>query len=71
MGAVYRIRAIVDGPANGPGLLLEELMNPVVQFPDGLVAEPRFSIAFFRPVVERKTDISIFIRMLDPAREDA
>lgn len=33
--------------------------------------EPGFGIEHFRPLVERKTDISIFTKMLNPDHADA
>ena len=65
---VYTIRDIYnedfeDGWATA--LLLEEIINP---FYDWLTLgnhEAGFSARRFRPVVEKKTDISIFTKMLD------
>ncbi len=53
---------------------LTELINPL---PVGFVwvgigyAEPPFWCGLFRPLVERKTDISIFTKMLNPDHADA
>lgn len=70
--AVYTIRAIIAYPA-GEGALLREIKNPQVDTFAGFV-EPAFTVRAFRPLVERKTDISIFKKMLAPshrALEDA
>lgn len=48
------------------GLLLEEIVNPVVTCLDG-TDEPAWDATAFRPLVTKKTDISVFKRMLAPA----
>jgi hypothetical protein len=45
---------------------LAEISNPV---PDGMEREAAFNSARFRPVVERKTDISQFKAMLTPSKQ--
>jgi hypothetical protein len=70
IGKVYTIRAIrwlTD--LDKLGLLLQEIVNPVV---DTLVGRTeRFYLAEnFRPVVEQKTDISAFRKLLLTKRED-
>lgn len=64
LNAVYTIREIHwwEGAC---GFLLEEITNPVS---DVFEAEPGFLARRFRPVVERKTSIEIFQRMLSPVR---
>jgi hypothetical protein len=63
-GAVYKIRAINVWPAQTL-LRLEEVDNR--HFEGVLSAiEPGFPSEHFRPIVERKTDISIFTAMLTP-----
>lgn len=58
---VYVIRSIFPDPVYGRELLrFEELTNPICDF--GM--EAGFDAAKFRPIVERKTDISIFTAML-------
>lgn len=52
-GSVYEIASI----AEGVWLYLQEIPNGV-----------GYESCSFRPVVERKTDISIFTKMLNPAR---
>lgn len=62
--AVYTIRAIDPGKdCNGEtGLYLQEVVDAPIRrkFPTGAYRASRF-----RPVVERKTDISIFTKLLD------
>lgn len=54
------------------GLLFYELKNPVVEFDDtGNIGEPAFSAEYFRPIVERKTSIEVFQRMLNPSEVEA
>lgn len=62
VGEVYTVRAIMplDG---GLVLYLVEIDNSHV----ALDCEPGFESEFFRPAVERKTDISIFQAMLNPS----
>lgn len=62
-GGIYTIRAIIqghDGIRLRDGLLLEEITNGLG--PRGI--EYNFNPERFRPVVERKTDISVFTEML-------
>ena len=68
-GQVYTVRGKVDG---GRFLYLREIRNPPRIGFEGCF-EPCWSAKGFRPVVTRKTDISIFTDMLTPApvREDA
>lgn len=64
-GVVYTVRGIEDGLgwySGVPFIWLEELRNaPHVS--DGV--EPNWDARLFRPVVDRKTDISIFTAMLN------
>ncbi len=60
---VYTVRDIVMGlglDGLGPGLVFEEIQNPV----GPLGTEYSFVAERFRPLVERKTDISNFEKML-------
>ena len=66
IGHVYTIRAIYPGSEqykSPPGLRLHELINPKTQYMDGS-DEAAFLCEAFRPLTERKTDISIFTKML-------
>lgn len=66
---VYTVRAIVDwGPEYDSQLLLVEIVNPVCRWWSGEWREGAFNVRRFRPVVERKTDISIFTAMLTPKK---
>lgn len=71
-GVVYTIRNMEPGVWNPSEVFIRlvELVN-VPHCSDGI--EPSFSATRFRPVVERKTDISVFKAMLtgNKARVDA
>ena len=68
LGGVYTIREIVRCADEGPaGLKFYELTNP--RFYDGTDCD--FRADNFRPIVERKTDISIFTQMLNPSKVEA
>lgn len=63
-GRIYTIRGVTKGHSvrgEGIGLLFEEI-PPLPAFPKGYIHSR------FRPVVERKTDISIFTDMLNKTR---
>jgi hypothetical protein len=64
-GSVYTVRWI--GPSaigsSGTFIRLHEIHNRLVNFSDGPM-EAYFEASFFRPIVERKTDISIFREIL-------
>lgn len=59
LGAIYTIREAFDffGEA---AVRLEEIMNP---------KDRAYHAYRFRPIVERKTDISIFTQMLNPSKQ--
>jgi hypothetical protein len=66
VGEIYTIRLIYPSSLTGePGFLLEEIVNGL--HPNG--REYGFYADRFRPVVERKTDISIFKAMLTDKRQ--
>ena len=44
-------------------MLLEEIVNPPYRYVEGTF-EPSFFPSHFRPLAERKTDISLFTAML-------
>lgn len=60
---VYTIRAVFvsDDGLDEVGVLLEEIRNPI----NWTGQEFGFLASRFRPVVERKTDISTFTKILD------
>jgi hypothetical protein len=62
-GGIYTIRAIITYPDDFAGLLLVEIINAPRYYAEGLF-ECDFIATKFRPIVERKTDISIFTAML-------
>lgn len=69
----YTIRARPPGACaccGEPGLYLCEIVNPPFLWRDGLL-ECGFCRYDFRPLVERKTDISIFQKMLTDNRVPA
>ncbi|KQZ49739.1 hypothetical protein ASD54_12435 [Rhizobium sp. Root149] len=69
LGQVYTIRQIEKNPANGEIYFrLEEIVNPPRYYAEGY-GEYCFHRSWFRPVVERKTDISIFRAMLNKTPE--
>lgn len=49
-------------------LRFKEIQNPLCEYRNGL-SECKFAASRFRPVIERKTDISIFTKMLMPNLE--
>lgn len=61
-GVVYTIRAL-EMQEDGLYLLLDEVRNEPCQFDEGF-GEQNWEAVEFRPVVERKTDISVFTKML-------
>jgi hypothetical protein len=70
LGGIYTVRAIyLEKFSSEAGLietlLLEELRNPLVRWKTLGLHEVGFAASNFRPVVERKTDISIFTTILD------
>lgn len=74
-GRIYTVRgyqdpmvAVFAGCAGtGPYIMLHEIVNKASACSLGMI-EPAFSVQGFRPITERKTDIEIFIKMLDPTR---
>ncbi len=63
---IYTIRDVVtfNGYPNG-FLRLYEVVNPVKGRD-----EPYFEVTKYRPIVERKTDISVFRKLLQPKTEE-
>ena len=68
-GDIYTVRAILppDFCSPLPGVALEEIIGQPHPIWD---EECGWRSARFRPVVERKTDISTFTAMLNPSLED-
>lgn len=67
-GEVVTIRHI-EFCHDGVGLAFEEYRNPH-HYPDQKFPEAVFLAWRFRPVVEKKTDISIFTEMLKPKQRE-
>jgi len=59
-GAVYTVRAFGPSKDGSPGISLDEIYHPFPFYQDR-----------FRPVVERKTDISVFTKMLTGSKVGA
>ena len=66
-GAVYTIRAIMTDNKGYLGLFLVEIKNPPVYCALGF-CERALWAGHFRPVIEKKTDISIFTQLLTPSK---
>lgn len=60
---IYTIRAI-EADGDLVGVRLHEIVNPPTLTTQG-VCEPGFTGEWFRPLTERKTDISVFTEILD------
>lgn len=67
IGKIYTVRAI-NVWDYGVLLHLHEIDNSHM-VPEYSRIEPGFQAQFFRPVIQRKTDISIFKAMLNPSKE--
>src|SRR5258706_185581 len=66
-GAIYMVRGIDACHSDGyVGLWLEEIFNEKRRYANGF-QECSFDQRGFRPIIERKTDISIFIALLNPS----
>lgn len=68
VGSVYTVRKAYVASNGMVGILLAEIDNHAACLRLGLSDEIGFPAIRFRPVVERKTDISIFKAMLNPSR---
>ena len=70
-GHIYTIRAVRYDPIRkGDGVLLYEIHNPERLWGDGNTGEGGFMAYKFRPLTERKTDISVFKRILADASKE-
>lgn len=64
-GQIYTIRGFHTEPhIKDVGIFLEEIINPPTKWSDATSCEWPFASKRFRPLVERKTDISMFEEML-------
>jgi hypothetical protein len=68
-GVIYTVRDARMTPTGVGFIRVCEIRNPDVEYIDARHQEPWFFSEGFRPVVERKTDISIFNAMLTPKTE--
>ena len=66
-GNIYTIRDILDVSYYGPCCRLQEIVNQPRQYNEGF-HEAGYGVYGFRPVVERKTDISVFQSLLTPQK---
>lgn len=60
---VYTVRDTRPG-SNGQMIRLFEIVNPIIEFRDAPPQEIWWWASAFRPAVERKTDISVFTKIL-------
>lgn len=60
-GNIYTVRYVHLSRDGRCGIRLQEILNA------GGPCEPVYNIVRFRPITDRKTDISIFKRMLTPS----
>lgn len=68
-GSVYTIRGFC--PCMGVDRIwLQEISNPPMLFRYIGMCEVSFDPRYFRPITERKTDISIFKAMLNPSKTE-
>lgn len=70
-GVVYTIREFAEGgylTLNEQHIRLEEITNPTLTYLDGY-HEAAFCVSRFRPLVNRRTDISALEALLNPNRE--
>jgi hypothetical protein len=66
---IYTIRDIEFQSESVCAVRLEEIVNPICRSISDGVMEPNYRSTRFRPVVERKTDISLFTAMLNPTKQ--
>jgi hypothetical protein len=65
-GCIYTVRGFIvpyAGYSGTPGVLLEEIINPLCPYFEGTF-EPSFLPSRFQPVTSRRTDISVFTDIL-------
>ena len=63
-GNIYTIRCVRVAADGTQRVRLIEIVNPIIEFNNAPSQEMWFWASHFRPIVERKTDISIFTKML-------
>lgn len=67
VGGVYTIRTLNMWPGRDVCLLTFDELNNAHMVPSLCLIEPGFDARRFRPVVERKTSIEIFTKLLMPS----
>lgn len=65
---IYTVREIYVSRSGVPAVLLTELNNCALSLSLGAARECGFAASWFRPALQRKTDISVFKAVLNPAR---
>lgn len=68
---VYTVRGVGQfhfRDETASAIWLEEIINPIWNWTNSGRGEVGFWVGRFRPVVENKTDISIFTHMLNPSK---
>lgn len=68
-GKIYTIRGF-HRCLGSERIWLEEINNPPILFRYIGMSEVSFDPRYFRPIVERKTSIEIFERMLNPSKQE-
>jgi len=70
-GAIYTVRSIyIDHVWGGACIRLHEIERRPLSFFNGQYFESGYDPSRFRPIIERKTDISIFRAMLNPQKTE-
>lgn len=67
LGQIYTVAAIVDNPSGYAAIAIREVPRHSIAVSHGYRG---FKASRFRPIVERKTDISIFKAMLNPSKQE-
>jgi hypothetical protein len=70
-GTIYTVRDTRIAADGSQRVRLCEIVNPVIEFTDAPDQEPWFWASHFRPIVERKTDISFALAILRKAKAPA
>ena len=67
-GSIYTVRDTRMGSGDRQFIRVSEIINPLADFIDAPRQEPWWWAEAFRPIVEHKTDISVFTAMLKPSK---
>lgn len=69
-GKIYTIRWVGVSERDGNAYVrLGEIINPIIVVPPWEQGEARFGARRFRPLVTRKTDISVFTALLNTSKQ--